>query len=121
VDFLGKTADDGENYFLDSFEKWLKVMKLERFSLLGTKSKLLLKRNLHLGQELIIISSFFFFCQMEGHSFGAYLSATYALRNPQCVERLILCDPWGGIQSVHSHSLKQKKTSIEHLFQSFQC
>eukprot|EP01125_Pyxidicula_operculata_P011783 TRINITY_DN3857_c0_g1_i1.p1 TRINITY_DN3857_c0_g1~~TRINITY_DN3857_c0_g1_i1.p1 ORF type:complete len:376 (-),score=65.04 TRINITY_DN3857_c0_g1_i1:92-1099(-) len=30
-----------------------------------------------------------------GHSFGGFLSACYALQNPQLVEKLILADPWG--------------------------
>jgi pimeloyl-ACP methyl ester carboxylesterase len=30
-----------------------------------------------------------------GHSFGAYIAAHFALKNPEKIEKLILCDPWG--------------------------
>jgi pimeloyl-ACP methyl ester carboxylesterase len=32
---------------------------------------------------------------LMGHSFGGYLSAAYAIKYPQHVRALLLCDPWG--------------------------
>jgi len=63
--FKGKSADDGEEFFLRSIEDWREVMGLEQFTLLG-------------------------------HSFGGYLSAAYALKFPHRIDKLVLCDPWGG-------------------------
>eukprot|EP00762_Andalucia_godoyi_P003039 ANDGO_04164.mRNA.1 Abhydrolase domain-containing protein lid-1 len=58
-----------ETYFIETFEAWRKSMGEE----LGNGKK-------------------FTLC---GHSMGGYLAASYALKYPQNVDRLILADPWG--------------------------
>jgi pimeloyl-ACP methyl ester carboxylesterase len=62
--FPGKTAEEAEEYFIQSLEAWRATLGLEDFDLLG-------------------------------HSMGAYISTTYALKYPTNIKRLLLADPWG--------------------------
>lgn len=58
-----------------------------------------------------------------GHSFGGYLSASYALRYPERVAHIILADPWG----VQDRATSQRATykfpiwvrMVNSIFQSF--
>lgn len=58
-----------------------------------------------------------------GHSFGGYLSASYALRHPQRVSHVILADPWG-VQDRHkathnTYKLPRWVKMVNTVFQSF--
>lgn len=59
------SPDEVEKTFADSMEAWRKAM--------------------HLDGKFILL----------GHSFGAYLTLVYAMRYPDHISHLILCDPWG--------------------------
>ncbi len=59
-----------------------------------------------------------------GHSFGGYLSAAYAVKNPERLEHLILVDPWGIIPKEEDSTREDPQLwqraamSISHLMRS---
>jgi pimeloyl-ACP methyl ester carboxylesterase len=55
-----------ETQFVEAIEDWRKAMKLDQTPII-----------------------------LMGHSFGGFLSASYAIKYPQYVKALILVDPWG--------------------------
>lgn len=62
---ISNAPEEVEKLLVDSIEAW--------------------RRQVHLDGKFILL----------GHSFGAYLSMAYAMRYPDHISHLILCDPWG--------------------------
>lgn len=55
---------------------------------------------------------------LVGHSFGGYLSYKYALKYPQCVERLSLLSPLGMERNIHSINNTFKENVVYELEES---
>lgn len=43
-----------------------------------------------------------------GHSFGAFLACSYAIRHPSRVRHLILVEPWGVFPALSEEEIKRK-------------
>lgn len=61
---FSKDAEEIEDQYVESIEKWRQKMNIDRMIILG-------------------------------HSFGGFLSTSYAIKYPERIEHLILGDPWG--------------------------
>jgi pimeloyl-ACP methyl ester carboxylesterase len=81
---IGKTPEEGQSYFVDSINAWAEKEKLDKFNLFG-------KQYYNAVNNIFVLIYVYI-----GHSFGAYIAAHFALKNPEKIEKLILCDPWGG-------------------------